>query len=168
MGAFTPLLAIGTAGGAPIYAAGSLGAALGTGAAIGGMSLLSTLSTGLGVASTLFQGQAQKEQYEAQARTEKFNAQSREIERKKNLIRSLALSNVRMGAAGIGTGGSQLNLAMQDIHAAEQDQFQADVGTRVKIDTATANARNATTFSLLSAGADVGTSLLRAKRRGSV
>jgi len=32
MGAFTPLLAIGTAGGAPIYAAGSLGAALGTGA----------------------------------------------------------------------------------------------------------------------------------------
>ena len=163
MGKFVKIAALGAAAfyGGPM-ALSSLGGAA------GGGGLLSTLSTGLSVFSTIAGGISKKKEYEAQAKTEKFNATTREIERKKNLIRSLSLSNVRMGAGGIGTGGSAQNLALEDIRAAELDQATADVGTRVKIDTAVSNGRSAQTFSLLSAGADVGESLLRKKRRGSV
>lgn len=132
-----------------------------------GASLLSYAGQGAQAFSTIAQGQAQKQQYEAQAKIERFNATTREIERKKNLIRSLSLSNVRMGAGGIGTGGSAQNLALEDIRAADLDQSIDATGTRMKTGQLSTNASNAQTFSLLSAGADIGESVLRKKRRGS-
>ena len=166
------LAALGGTASTGLAAAGSslagIGGATAAGSSLFGGSLLSYASTGLSVASKLMGGQADKRQYEAQARTERFNATTREIDRKKNLIRALAIGNVKAGAGGTGTGGSNLNVQMQDIHAAEQDQFQADVGSRVAINTAHSNASNAQSFSLLSAAGDVGSSLLRSSRRGSL
>ena len=160
MGDFVKIAA--TIGGAAATGGASLGASLGS------MSLLQGASLGFSVFSTTMQGQQETKQYEAQAATEKFNATTREIERKKNLIRSLALTNVRMGAGGIGTGGSAQNLAFEDIHAADLDQSIDNTGTRVKIDTAKSNARTAQFSSLLSAGSDVTSTLLRTSRRGKV
>lgn len=126
----------------------------------------SLLKYGLQAGATIMQGVSQSQQYKQQASIEKANATVREINRKKNLIRAMSMSNVRMGAGGIGTGGSQANLAMQDIAAADLDQNQDDIGTGLRTSGLEQNARGAVVGSLLTAGSDIGTSLLRAKRRG--
>jgi len=150
--------------GAATVGAGAVGAGL-----FGG-SLLSTISTGLSIFSTIAGGQAESRDYKVQAKAEQFNARNREIDRKRNLIRSLALQNVRAGASGItsGVGSSAQAVQLEDIERKELDTATDTYSTSQRVNQLKQNASNATTFSLLSAAGEGVRYGRRVAKRGSV
>ena len=178
VGAFGATLGAGitAAGAASGLAPVSLAAGITGGAASGGLfggSLLSTLSVAskvVGIASTLAGGRAEAQNLKVEAKAEEFNARNREIERKRNLIRSLALQNVRAGASGItsGFGSSAQAIQLEDITRFELDQSVDAFSTTQRVNQLKQNASNATNFSLLSAGGEAARFGLRAARRGTV
>jgi len=177
VGAFGAALGAGvtSAGLAAGIAPVSLAAGVTGGASAGlfGGSLLSTLSVAskvVGIASTLAGGQAESRDLKTQAKAEEFNSLNREIERKRNLIRSLALQNVRAGASGItsGFGSSAQAIQLEDISRFELDQSVDAFATTQRVNQLKQNASNATNFSLLSAGGEAARFGLRAARRGTV
>lgn len=155
----------------------TVGAATAATGLFGGASLLSTLSQVASVGSTLASigstvaaGEAQSRDIKIQAKAEEFNARNREIERKRNLVRSLALQNVRAGASGItsGFGSSAQAIQLEDISRFELDQSSDAFSTTQRVNQLKQNASNATTFSLLSAGGEAARFGLRAAKRGTV
>ena len=83
------------------------------------------LMTVLTVASTAQQASVQKAGFKVQAAAEETNARTREIERKRNLMKSLAMQNVKGAASGItaGTGSSAQAIQMEDISRFELDEL---------------------------------------------
>ncbi len=152
--------------------AATVGASVAGASLFGGslLSTLSTISTIASVGSTLFGGQAEAKDYKIQAKAEENNARNREIERKRNLIRSLALQNVRAGASGItsGVGSSAQAIQMEDISRFNLDQSTDAAATGQRVSQLRQNASNATTFSLLSAGSEAVKFGRRQAKRGSV
>jgi len=128
------------------------------------------LMTVLTVATTLQQGAAQAKGLQIQAKAEETNARTREIERKRNLIASLAMQNVKAGASGItaGTGSSAQAIQLEDISRFELDELTDKAATEQRVSQLQANARTARTSSLISAGAEVGGAYVRSKKRGKV
>ena len=103
-------------------------------------------------------------------RAEAANAKTREIERKRNLIRSLAERSVTAGASGItsGIGSSAQALAMEDISKKGLDTAIDRSITGRRVSQLQQNARNQATLSLLSAGAETAATIGRAKKRGEI
>ena len=143
---------------------------IGGGGAFGIGSLLSIASTGLSIASTLSAGETDAVDYKTQAKAEQFNARSREIDRKRNLIRSLALQNVRAGASGItsGPGSSAQAIMMEDVSRSGLDEATAAAGTSMRVSQLKQNAKSAKQFSLLSAAGEAVRYGKRVKKRGSI
>lgn len=149
---------------------GLLGAGAATAVGSSGGSLLSLVGSGLSAASTISGGLAHAGDLKAQAKAEKFNAATREIDRKRNLIRALSLQNVRVGAGGIqgGQGSSAQAIQLADIKDYELDQAVDKAGTSQRVNQLRQNATNAVTSSLISAaGEGIGT-YGRYKKRGSL
>lgn len=113
-------------------------------------------------------GMERSKDLKTQAKAEEFNSRNRQIERKKNLIQALAMQNVKAGASGIsgGVGSSQEAIAKADIASSKVDSA-LDIGsTSQRVSQLKVNASNASTFSLLSAGAEVAGGIARKKERG--
>jgi hypothetical protein len=121
-------------------------------------------------ASLLVQGVQKSEQLKSQAKDEQFASRNREIERKRNLIASLASQNVRGGASGVtgGVGSSFEAIRKGDLENFELDQFMDKESTAMRNDQLQQNAKTAIATSLLSAGAEAAGSSRRTKRRGKV
>ncbi len=128
------------------------------------------LLTVLTVATTVQQGQVAKANFKVQAAAEETNARTREIERKRNLMRSLAMQNVRAGASGVtaGTGSSAQAVQLEDISRVELDQLTAKANTEQRVNQLQSNARTAVSSSLLSAGGEIAGQYVRNKKRGKV
>jgi hypothetical protein len=114
-------------------------------------------------------GEAEKEQYETQARAEESNAKTREIERKRNLVRALSAGNVKAGASGVsgGIGSSQDALMRSDIRKESLDEVVDAGATSERITQLSSNAKSARNYSLLSAGAGFAEGAAREFRRGT-
>jgi len=125
---------------------------------------LSTIATVASIGGTLLSGRAESQQIKSQAKVERFNATNREIERKQNLARALAIQNVKRGAGGAPGAADAFTgeLASQSSFAQTID----DAGTNFRQGQLRANARDATTSSLLSAGSEVFKFGSRRARRG--
>jgi len=128
------------------------------------------LMTVLTVGATLYSGVAQSRAYKVQAKAEETNARTREIERKRNLIRSLAMQNVKAGASGFtsGTGSSAQAIQLEDISRFELDELTDKAATEQRVSQLQANARTARRSSLISAGAEIGTARVRTLKRGKL
>ena len=139
-------------------------------AAMSSGSLLAGAAAAVGAISTIRAGRAQAAEYKTQARAEEFNAKNREIDRKRNLIRSLATQNVRQGASGIsgGVGSSSQAIQLEDIGAANLDQTVDTGVTSSRVSQLQANASTAKTSSLLSAASGAAASYSRYKKRGEL
>ncbi len=122
------------------------------GSATAAAGTLSTIATVVSVGSTLIGGIQKRNQIKSEAKIERFNATNREIERKQNLARALAIQNVRQGASGqIGAANAFTGeLSTQSSFSQTID----DAGTNFRANQLQANARDATTNSLLSAGSE--------------
>jgi len=153
-----------------VGAATAATAAATAGGLFGGGSLLSNVAAGASIASRLFQGEAESANLETQAKDEQFNARNRQIERKRNLVRALALQNVRTGASGFTfeKGSSAAAIQFEDIERFELDQSTDALNTANRIDQLKQNASNATKFSLLSAGGEAARFVSRTTARGTV
>lgn len=111
----------------------------------------------------------QEQNLQNEARAEETNSRNREIERKRNLIKSLAMQNVRAGASGItsGTGSSAQAIMLEDISRKDLDT-SSDVGrTDQRVSQLQKNAKAGKRSSLLSAGSEVVKGAYRTKKRGS-
>ena len=142
------------AGGA---AATSIAAQVGGGlaaSAFSATSLLSLASQGVSMYGKIQEGKAQAANMKTKAKAEQFNSRNREIDRKRNLIRSLAMQNVRGGASGVGLGGSTQNMMLESINLKEGDTISDNGSTSQRVNQLKQNASNASTFSLLSAAGD--------------
>jgi len=139
-------------------------------ASLGVAGWASLIGTAASVYSTVESGRVQKENLEAQGRAEATNAKSAEIERKRRLVASLAMSNVQAGASGItsGTGSSAQALQMEDISRKELDTATAESNTSQRLTMLQSNIKTAKTSSLLSASGEVASSVGRYKKRGTV
>jgi len=151
----------------------SIGAATAAGAAGAGLfggSLLSQIAAGTSILSTIAGGQADATNYKEQAKAEQFNARNREIDRKRNLVRTLALQNVRQGTSGItsGIGSSAQAVQLEDISRGELDQATDLYSTNQRVNQLKQNASNASTFSLLSAAGEAARFGRRQTKRGSL
>jgi hypothetical protein len=115
-------------------------------------------------------GEMEAEQYETQARAEESNAKTREIERKRSLVRALAAGNVKAGAAGVsgGVGSSQEALMKADIRRESLDEVVDAGATSDRISQLSSNASAARNYSLLSAGAGLAGGAAREFKRGSI
>lgn len=138
-------------------------------ASLGVAGWMSLIGTTASVYSTVESGRVQKENLEAQSRAEATNAKSAEIERKRRLVASLSMANVKAGASGItsGTGSSAQALQLEDISRAELDTATAESNTSQRLSMLQSNIKTAQTSSLLSASGEVATSVGRYKKRGS-
>ena len=131
---------------------------------------MSTASFLLSATGMLAGGAARSESYSAQAKAEEFNSRNRQIERKRNLIQALSMQNVKAGASGIsgGVGSSQQAIAQEDIRLERVDSA-LDIGaTSQRVRQLQVNASNASTYNLLSAGAEVAGGVSRSRKRGSL
>jgi len=128
------------------------------------------VSLALAAGSTYMQVQETKAVAADKGRAEAANAKTREIERKRNLIRSLAERSVRAGASGItsGIGSSAQALMLEDVSRKGLDTAIDKSITSRRISQIQQNASNQATFSLLSAGADIAGTVSRTKKRGEV
>jgi len=128
------------------------------------------LMTILTAYSTIESGKAESRNLQIQAKAEETNARTREIERKRNLVRSLAMQNVRAGASGVtaGTGSSAQAIQLEDISRFELDELTDKAATEQRVSQLQANARTARRSSLISAGAEVGGAYQRSKKRGKL
>lgn len=128
------------------------------------------ISLALAAGSTYMQVQETKAVARDKGRAEAANAKTREIERKRNLIRSLAERSVTAGASGItsGIGSSAQALAMEDISKKGLDTAIDRSITGRRVSQLQQNARNQATLSLLSAGAETAATIGRAKKRGEI
>ena len=126
--------------------------------------------TVLTVASTVQQANVQKAGFKVQAAAEETNARTREIERKRNLMKSLAMQNVKGAASGItaGTGSSAQAIQMEDISRFELDELTDKATTEQRVGQLQSNARTARTSSLLSAASEVYKPAKRAAKRGKM
>jgi len=148
-------------------ASGYAGIAAASGGGLFGGSLLSNLSTAFSVGSRIYGGIQESKQLKAQANVEKFNARTREIGRKRNLVRSLALQNVRAGAGGIAPDGSVAAIQQEDLSRFELDQAIDTAGTGQRVSQLQQNAGYATNFSLLSAAGEGFGAYRRTQQRGT-
>lgn len=139
-------------------------------ASLGVAGWASLIGTGVSVYSAVESGNVQKENLEAQGRAEATNAKSAEIERKRRLVSSLALSNVKAGASGVtsGTGSSAQALQMEDISRKELDTSLAEGNKSQRLTMLKSNIKTAKTSSLLSAAGEVAGSVGRYKKRGTL
>lgn len=128
------------------------------------------VSLALAAGSTYMQVQETKAQAKDVGRAEAANAKTREIERKRNLIRSLAERSVTAGASGItaGAGSSAQALAMEDVSRKGLDTAIDRSVTSRRISQLQQNAKNQAKLTLLSAGAETAATIGRAKKRGKV
>lgn len=119
--------------------------------------------------TTVESGKVQKTNLENQARAEETNAKSAEIERKRRLVQSLALSNVKAGASGVtsGTGSSAQAIQLEDISRKGLDTALAASNVSQRTSMLRANAKTAQTSSLLSATSEVAGAVGRYKKRGT-
>ncbi len=108
--------------------------------------------------------------YKQQAKAEETNARTREIERKRNLIKSLAMQNVRAGASGVtsGTGSSAQAIQLEDISRANLDALTDAANTEQRIAALSSSASTAKRMSLLSAAGEGARMYGRSKKRGKV
>lgn len=128
------------------------------------------LMTVLTVATTLYSGVQQSRGFKIQAKAEETNARTREIERKRNLMKSLAMQNVKGAASGItaGTGSSAQAIQMEDISRFELDELTDKATTEQRTGQLRENARTARTSSLLSAAGEVYKPARRVAKRGKI
>jgi len=120
---------------------------------LGSAGTLSTIATVVGVGSTLLSGISERNQIKSEAKVERFNATNREIERKQNLARALAIQNVKQGASGQRGAANAFTNELQ-----VQSKFAQTIdtaGTNFRQGQFKANARDAMTSSLLSASSEV-------------
>ena len=138
-------------------------------ASLGVAGWASLIGTTVSVASTVQAGEVQKENLNIQSRAEETNAKNAEIERKRRLVKSLSLANVKAGASGItsGTGSSAQALQLEDISRKDLDTQTAQSNTSQRQAMLQSNIKTAKTSSLLSAAGEVATSVGRYKKRGT-
>lgn len=139
-------------------------AAIGGGSALAGGTLL-TAVVGGGLASANAArnvGIAQEQQYKYQSYVEGLAAKQREIERRRDLIRSLSSMNAQAGAGGIELGGSLGGIIMKNIKDNQNDLLVNNANlsaTQQSLAAAGANARQAANtnaaMSLLDTGKNV-------------
>ena len=122
----------------------------------------------MGAVTTYKTGEAQAEQYKTQARAEESNAKTREIERKRALVKALAAGNVKAGASGVsgGIGSSQEALMKADIRKESLDAVVDAGATSQRISQLSSNASAAKNYSLLSAAGQAVSGASREVRRG--
>lgn len=128
------------------------------------------ISLALATYTTYQAGETEKENYQRQAQAEESNAKSREIERKRSLVRALAAGNVKAGASGVsgGIGSSQEALMKSDIRKEGLDEVVDAGATSERITQLNSNASAARNYSLLSAGSGLAKGAAREFRRGDV
>lgn len=115
-------------------------------------------------------GRAASASYKQQAKAEETNARTREIERKRNLIKSLAMQNVQAGASGVtsGTGSSAQAIQLEDISRKGLDTLTDVARTEQRVSQLQASASTAKRMSLLSAAGEGARMYGRASKRGKV
>lgn len=123
-------------------------ASIGGGSAVaGGVMLGTTLASGaMSAISARNAGIAQDQQYKYQAYTEGLAAKQREIERRRDLLRSLSSMNAQAGVGGVETGGSIGGIIMRNIRENQNDLLTNDANlsaTRSALRAAGANAKQA-------------------------
>ena len=120
--------------------------------------------------STVQTGRVQSATFKQQAKAEETNARTREIERKRNLIKSLAMQNVKGAASGVtmGTGSSAQAIQMEDISRKELDTLTDVARTEQRTSQLESNARTARRMSLLSAAGEGARTYKRSKKRGTI
>ncbi len=130
MGWFVPMLAtLGTGGTAATAAVPAAAAGMTAGQiALAGASVV---AAGASAYQMREAGQAAKAQYKEQARQEADSARQREIERRRDLISSLASQNAAAGAAGVSTraGTGLAGIAQYDINQTRRDSLVDRVNT---------------------------------------
>ncbi len=135
-----------------------------TAAALGWASLI--VSAGVAYKSS----EDQAVDLKKKSKAEEANAKTREIERKRELVRALAAGNVGEGASGTtgGFGSSNLALMMSDIRKEGLDE-SVDVGaTNQRITQLKSNADAVQDYAVLSAAGTIAGGAKRYKKRGSV
>lgn len=93
-----------------------------------------------------------------QAKAEEISAAQRQIERRRNLLRSLSSQNAAAGAAGVGLEGSTSAIAKADIRDATNDLLIDDSNSDQRISSLRSQASNARRLG----NAQFGSSLLKA------
>ena len=121
-------------------------ASIGGGSAVaGGVMLGTTLASGaMSAISARNAGIAQDQQYKYQAYTEGLAAKQREIDRRRDLIKSLSSMNAVAGTGGIELGGSLGGIIMKNIKDNQNDLLVNDANlsaTQQALKAAGANAR---------------------------
>ncbi|MCK5236087.1 MAG: hypothetical protein KAR06_03795 [Deltaproteobacteria bacterium] len=120
--------------------------------------------------TTVQSGKIESANLKMQAKAEETNARTREIERKRNLIKSLAMQNVRGAASGVtaGTGSSAQAIQREDISRKELDTLTDVARTEQRASQLRENAAVTKRTSLLSAAGEGARSYGRAKQRGKL
>ena len=137
-------------------------------ASLGVAGWASLIGTSVSVYSAVESGNVQKENLAIAGRAEETNAKNAEIERKRRLVQSLSLANVKAGASGItsGTGSSAQALQLEDISRKDLDTQTAQSNLSQRKTMLRSNAKTAETSSLLSASGEIASSVGRYKNRG--
>jgi len=127
-------------------------------------------SAGAAVYSSFQASATQAENIKVKARAEQTSSKNREIERKRNLLRALALQNVRTGMSGLtaGIGSSAQAVTNEDISNERFDSLLDTSATSQRVSQLQQNAKNISTYSLLSAAGEAYGSYSRKKKRGEV
>lgn len=135
-------------------------------AELGAIEVVSLLVTTYGIVES---GNQEQRQYQQKAKAEESNAKNRQIERKRNLIRALSEQNVKAGASGFssGTGSSAQAIMLEDIKREKLDTA-IDAGvTSQRASAYRTQGDAAKSYSLISAGGEVGSGIARSQKRGS-
>lgn len=120
--------------------------------------------------STVQTGRVEAGRFKQQAKAEETNARTREIERKRNLIKSLAMQNVRAGASGVtaGTGSSAQAIQLEDISRKELDTLTDVARTEQRTSQLESNIKTTKRMSLLSAAGEGARMYSRSEKRGKL
>ena len=125
---------------------------------------------GAAVYSQFRGAQVQQESLDIQAKAEQSSAKNREIDRKRNLLRALAIQNVKAGASGVtgGAGSSTQAMMQEDIRSASFDAVLDTGATSQRVSQLKQNAKNIAEYSLLSAAGEGYGLYRRTKKRGEL
>ena len=97
------------------------------------MGFIATIGAGLLTAKAQQDsGRAQQYQMQAQARTEAVAAKSRELDRRRDLIKALASQNAAAGAGGVEASGSIGGIIRRDIRDASNDLLTENANTTAR------------------------------------
>ncbi len=116
-----------------VPALAAVGGGTGAGAAaVGALTIAGTAAGVYGAVQARQAGLAASAEAKAQSKTELVNAQQRDIERRRDLMRTLASQNAANAAGGIENSGSVAAIMRRDIQDAQNDLLFSGANTAIR------------------------------------